>query len=89
MCSIHVVSVSTDSFIDLKNVSVNSEPISIQSISEGSIIADYDGDYVVIPSAEEQTLPTKQRILKDDIIIEATPYAEVSNPSGGYTATIL
>lgn len=48
----------------------------------------YDGDYVVIPSAYEQTLDTDHKLMTDDVTVTAIPYTEVSNMSGGYTVSI-
>lgn len=48
----------------------------------------YNGEYVITPQTEGQTLPTKEKILLEDITIMAIPYAEVANNSGGLTATI-
>lgn len=48
----------------------------------------YQGDYEVIPSAGFQLLLTADKTLEDDILVHPIPYSEVSNLSGGYTATI-
>jgi hypothetical protein len=48
----------------------------------------YLGEYVVTPKVEAQTMPTKNKILFDDVEVEPIPYAEVTNNSGGTTATI-
>ena len=48
----------------------------------------YTGDYTVIPKVYEQTLETKNKSMTDDVTVEAVPYSEVSNLSGGYTASI-
>lgn len=74
---IKVISISTDTVIELK------------SISEGNFFSKYEGSYDFTPTAHEQIAPTKNKVLKDNILVKATPYAEVSNLSGGYTATIL
>ena len=43
----------------------------------------YDGEYTVTPKAdEEQILPTQGKLLTEDVVIQAIPYAEVSNGSG-------
>ena len=51
-------------------------------------ISKYDGDYVIIPKAVGQMLPTKDKVMKDNVTVEKIPYAEVTNNSGGTTATI-
>ena len=48
----------------------------------------YDGDYEVTPKISEQTLATKDKFMSDDVTVKAIPYAEVTNKSGGKTATI-
>lgn len=49
----------------------------------------YDGEFTVTPLVgEEQTLLTAQKLLGSDIKIEKIPYSEVTNNSGGITATI-
>lgn len=49
---------------------------------------DYTGSYEVTPKIRSQILPTKNTSLDEDIVIFDIPYQEVSNPSGGLTATI-
>lgn len=48
----------------------------------------YDGEYTVVPKAEEQTLPTGQTSMREDLTIQAIPYYEVSNPQNGKTVII-
>lgn len=49
----------------------------------------YDGEFTVIPSAnDEQVLQTAAKYVSSDIRVNKIPYAEVSNNSGGTTATI-
>lgn len=48
----------------------------------------YNGPYRVVPKIGDQFLRTAQTALEDDITVYAIPYAEVSNLSGGMTATI-
>ena len=35
----------------------------------------YDGEYKITPTDEVQILPTAKKVLKEDIIVEASPYA--------------
>lgn len=52
-------------------------------------LPEYEGEYCVTPSAEENiTLGTSDKVLRDDITVKKIPYAEVSNNKGGITATI-
>ena len=48
----------------------------------------YDGTFEVVPEDGFQLLPTSDKYVTEDIIVHPIPYAEVSNNSGGYTATI-
>lgn len=48
----------------------------------------YEGEYDVTPKVSEQTLPTRDKSMRDDVTVFAIPYAEVINIGGGYTATI-
>jgi hypothetical protein len=48
----------------------------------------YEGEYEVTPKVTEQTIPTAQKFLARDVTIEKIPYFEVSNNSGGTTASI-
>lgn len=48
----------------------------------------YEGEYVITPKVNEQTLPTKQKVMLDDMTVLAIPYAEVTNVSNGKTVTI-
>lgn len=51
-------------------------------------VPQYEGTYEVTPKVTEQTLPTAQKFLARDVTIEKIPYFEVSNNSGGTTASI-
>lgn len=48
----------------------------------------YDGIYDVRPTVEDQSLPTKDKLLYKDVNVEAIPYFETTNESGGYTVII-
>ena len=48
----------------------------------------YDGTYIVIPKAVEQSLDTSAKYMKTDVTIEKIPYYETTNESGGYTVII-
>lgn len=42
----------------------------------------YDGSYDIIPRVDEQTLETKNKVLRDDVLVESIPYYQTSNPYG-------
>ena len=48
----------------------------------------YEGEYEVIPKWEDITLKTKQKSMREDVTMQAIPYAEVDNLAGGKTAII-
>lgn len=48
----------------------------------------YDGEYVITPKIDEQLFITKNKTMKEDLVCNAIPYVEVSNPYGGYTVNI-
>lgn len=80
-----------DVYRDLEMEYEESEPAVIElEIQEGSggTLPYYDGDYNVVPKVTNQVLETKNKSMRDDVTIEEIPYAEVSNPQGGVTATI-
>lgn len=58
---------------------------SLQAIHKNEV---YEGSYRVTPRVSNQTLDTANKLMKSDVVIEEIPYAEVSNNSGGKTATI-
>lgn len=64
----------------------------VLSVKDGEWVAKdlpvYDGSYSVVPSNNEQVLNTSQKFVDADIKVEKIPYAEVTNMSGGITATI-
>jgi len=52
---------------------------------EGDI---YDGEYVVDPSFDQQTLQTKNKTMEDDVTVNAIMVSRTTNLSGGYTVYI-
>lgn len=42
----------------------------------------YKGPYEVIPKTIDQTLETKNKLMKDDVTVKEIPYAETSNVYG-------
>lgn len=48
----------------------------------------YEGEYEVTPKVSSQTLPTAKKLMKDDVMVKAIPYFDVSNPAGGQTIYI-
>lgn len=48
----------------------------------------YEGDYDVVPRVYQQVLPTKDKLMIDDVTIEIIPLSKVINLQNGYTVTI-
>ena len=48
----------------------------------------YKGDYTVIPDVEAVVLPTRDKLMDDNITVFKIPLWEVSNTSGGSTIYI-
>lgn len=51
-------------------------------------IPTYDGEYVVTPSVDSQSLETAGKKLMYDILVNPIPYSEEPNSSGGITVKI-
>lgn len=60
----------------------------IQTLTEYVGGDPYEGEYVVTPKVESQTMPTKEKVMLKDVTIKAIPYFETSNTSGGNTVYI-
>ena len=54
---------------------------SIVNIVAGSV-ADYDGEYTIIPKVESQSIPCENKRMRSDVTVTEIPYYEVSNVSG-------
>lgn len=48
----------------------------------------YKGKYEVIPKFTEEVLKTKNKFMKDNVVVYPIEVARVSNPSGGTTVYI-
>ena len=53
-----------------------------------SELPEYDGPYDVTPTRALQVLATAAHCMRENVEVGGIPYAAVSNPSGGVTATI-
>ena len=51
-------------------------------------VTPYSGSYEAIPRVTVQSLPTQDRWLDRDVVIQAIPYHEVENKERGTTAII-
>ena len=64
------------------------EDVMLETIRVNYGYPEYEGVYDVTPSETAQILRTRETSMEADITVQAIPFAEVSNPAGGYTATI-
>lgn len=48
----------------------------------------YKGSYDVTPKVDQQSLPTKEKLMAENIRIRAIPYYDVGNATGGSTVYI-
>lgn len=48
----------------------------------GSDYPFYEGDYNIIPETSEQILPTKNTVMKRDLVVSKIPTYEIQNESG-------
>ena len=48
----------------------------------------YNGNYRVTPKVTQQSLPTKNKVLVDDVTVNEIPFYNVENTSGGRTVFI-
>lgn len=85
------MSIQNTLYVDLE-ISTSKEEfeLSIEEAYVSSYIdADvYEGQYTVTPSFEIQTLQTKNKVLTNDIAVNAIEVSRVSNLQGGKTVYI-
>lgn len=51
-------------------------------------IPEYEGSYEIRPEVWEQSMTTKRKLMRENVRVQEIPYQEVTNLSGGKTATI-
>lgn len=69
-----------------KNITAKIGEVQTVTLSDGKEI--YKGQYIVTPKIEQQALPTKNKILTEDVTVKSIPFFDVSNNSGGNTVYI-
>lgn len=73
----------------LSGTLISERPIISGEVSSDILAAKkYPGPYEAIPRKVEQTLNTADKLLTDDITIDAINYSEVDNLYGGKTVNI-
>ena len=66
-------------------------PVQVRADQRKLVINDYEdygGDYSVTPTVAGETLPTKDRVMREDLEVRPIPFYETSNNSGGTTVYI-
>lgn len=82
------IKVATDAEITLTTTRHHGIDLEVSSGGGGTEGEEYPGPYTVTPTRENQVLRTAQKVAARNITVFEIPYNEVSNPSGGKTATI-
>lgn len=57
-------------------------------VADTTNIPRYEGNYNVTPTIERNTLDTHNKLMESNLVVDKIPYYEVSNTSGGITASI-
>lgn len=70
-----------------QNKQLDTEFDNIQIVPE-YINDPYEGEYMVTPRVEAQTMFTKDKVMMDDVTIKEIPIYRTSNTSGGNTVFI-
>lgn len=60
----------------------------VQHVTEYIGGEEYKGEYVAIPTTEEQQFATKGKVMRDNMTVKKIPFFNVSNTSGGKTVYI-
>lgn len=68
--------------------SISAEGCISGSVSSDIQPAQYPGPYSVKPRKVDQILPTQNKMMTDDLEVEAINYLETDNPMGGKTVNI-
>ena len=64
------------------NIQSNTNISAKLTVGGSSSYLDYSGSYDIIPNQEDQTLQTKDKILRENMLVEKIPYFETSNEYG-------
>lgn len=69
-------------FDELLTGKIKSDDVLIGKMSMPVGYKEYSGEYLVIPKVSSQTLPTSDKHLSKDVVVDPIPYYEVSNQNG-------
>jgi hypothetical protein len=75
---------------DSFNIKMNTDNSFKASLGEITEIKSepYLGSLDITPTVDEQTFPTKSKMMRGDLTVREIPFESVGNEAGGYTATI-
>lgn len=54
----------------------------------GNVYEHYEGEYVISPKIHSQVMPTKDKVMDDDVLIKEIYINETENSSNGLTVQI-
>lgn len=74
--------------IKVKVLEPNNIKVTFKQILIGEIGQEYDGEYIIIPRFQDQTLYTKDKKLIKNVVVKQIPTYEALNSAGGFTITI-
>lgn len=74
--SVHSVSNITGSVISTNNLSYTT------NLDNSSALPNYTGAYTIIPTVDDQPLETKNKVLRENILVKSIPYFQTSNEFG-------
>ena len=84
----HIDKTSTTGLVDTYTIFYTNGTTTTFNVTNGRDAPIYQGPYTVTSAVYDQSLSTNMTYLNDDITVLQIPYYEVSNLSGGLTATI-
>ena len=62
--------------------------LEIQKVVVDTQIEHYAGDYNITPMQKQQIVQTANKLMDENLVVNAIPYTEVTNLSNGKTVTI-
>ena len=51
-------------------------------LENGHSVDWYSGSYEVTPTRQEQSLPTRSKVMREDVVVHEIPWFETANPYG-------
>jgi hypothetical protein len=90
-----VIALTTINVINSPNQAIDIEVTPLQEVGVNQDVIihvdpapPYEGAYVVTPKLEAQTMPTKNKVLNEDMTVKGIEIHRVKNSSGGTTVYI-